>query len=157
MLETIFIFFGGTAFYASGMFVSAHHVIPSPTNNSNDVYMAEGAPSGLKLRCKQLKQGEPLYTLGYPKGHLKAAQGEYAGRHTRKNGHRSQIATFHVDSGASGSPVFDENYDVVGVVTHSQVNKVNGELLSKKTLFTSTCDFYKGKLPINTQTYAVEN
>jgi hypothetical protein len=126
---------GGTLFLLHGYMVTAFHVFPAPLPTSNegaDVIALDLGREGLKSDCRELVIGETLTIVGYPQGEFAIAQGEYLGTEQRPNRYISHKASYPGTKGFSGSPVFDKDFEVVGVHTHYR--REGG------SLFTSICE-----------------
>ena len=131
--------YGATAFLLQGFMVTAFHAVPIPLPTSNqgaDIFVIDlDRGVGLKADCRDLVVGETLTMIGYPDGEFGISQGEYLGTEMRPNRYISHKGSYKTLKGASGSPVFDKDFEVVGVHTH---NTYDGG-----SLFTSICEVEK--------------
>lgn len=87
--------------------------------------------TAVRTKARTLRSGEPVFSMGYPftgwkefsrKTSLKKSYGRfylYANEKNSKTGRdmRMQICTTKIAKGASGSPIFDVNGDVIGVIS----------------------------------------
>ena len=116
MFTSIISFLLGTAFLiAPNVFVMTGHQVHKDT--PNDVYVMEGVSHGhepLKTDCRELVLHEKVFTFGYPNGKPGLAVGQIVGIEGD-----TFTTSMRVAPGHSGSPVFDMDMEVIGVVTHA--------------------------------------
>lgn len=141
----IFQFLMGTAFVANGYIFFTHHSLANNMNQTLEVvsntekdiaYSKTNIESKISAECTDLKEGDEVYIIGYPK--LNGAQilSESSGKIQRRVLTSEGKERWQVDSkiwyGYSGSPVFDSRGVVVGVVTDMS-------LLDNTALFSDMC------------------
>lgn len=113
----------GMAFTLNGAIVTASHVLGEHTTQDITVVQHDQAVPYLEYDCRFLPTGE-VVTIGNTTG-IVLGRGEYY------EGRESIVADIEVHPGQSGSPVFDENGVVVGVLT---------DMMGEWALFTSVCE-----------------
>lgn len=138
----IFIFLWGTAFIAGGNIITAEHVVKPYTTeyvaNYDVATIYMDLPQGYNLECRKLKTGEKVTVKGYPYNGEEQIYTEITtevisdGTRAIK-GRKSVVLAAELKGGFSGSPVFDEDGDVVAVITDSMRGV-------ERSLATSVCD-----------------
>lgn len=113
----------GTAFTLNGTVVTASHVLGEQTRTDVTVMPHDQAVPYFESDCRFLPTGE-IVTIGDNTG-IVLGRGEYY------EGRESIVADVKAYPGQSGSPVFDENGVVVGVLT---------DRMGEWAVFTSVCE-----------------
>ncbi|HEY8402831.1 MAG TPA: serine protease [Cytophagaceae bacterium] len=166
---------GATAFPigAEGIFLTSYHVVANAdsvyvenaefgklkvtvaaVDKQNDlaILKADTIPAQLKknpfrFRLKPADLGERVFTLGYPKEDLVYAEGSVSSRTGYELDTSSCQVSIPVNPGNSGSPVFDENGYIIGMITGKDADAENVSYALESNTIIPILDSNNVKLP----------
>ncbi len=92
------------------------------------------------LSNRELRLSEPIYTMGYPKKDIVYGEGAV----TSKTGYKSDTTMFQVsipvNPGNSGSPVFDKQGHIIGLIKSKNIENEGTSYVLKSEYFSSLID-----------------